>query len=289
MSFKDAPSKRGEYTMKKKELIESALDFVSHDAGNSVDASVAISPDLAGMQIFDPPLVGFRDAEDETWFYLISPKAVGPHFMLPRQWLPGARTVISCFLPFTRAVRESNAVEISDPSAEWLHARIEGQAFLLRLCRFLAESLEAAGHATIIPVLDPRFGSNASMTPREGLPPFTSRWSERHVAYTCGLGTFSLSKGLITERGVAGRFGSVITTHWFKPDAVRQRGLYDNCIHCGACARNCPVGAITLAGGKEHPPCADLLEQHRAKYAPRYGCGKCQVGVPCEARNPAAK
>ena len=27
----------------------------------------------------------------------------------------------------------------------------------------------------------------------------------------------------------------------------------------------------------------------KAKYSPRYGCGKCQVGVPCEFRAPGLK
>ena len=36
-----------------------------------------------------------------------------------------------------------------------------------------------------------------------------STWSERHVAYVSGLGTFGLSGGLITAKGQAVRLGSV--------------------------------------------------------------------------------
>lgn len=34
-----------------------------------------------------------------------------------------------------------------------------------------------------------------------------SRWSERHAAYAAGLGTFSLSDGFISSRGIAHRCG----------------------------------------------------------------------------------
>ena len=37
-----------------------------------------------------------------------------------------------------------------------------------------------------------------------------SDWSERHIAYVAGQGTFSLSDGFITERGIAHRCGSVV-------------------------------------------------------------------------------
>ena len=33
-----------------------------------------------------------------------------------------------------------------------------------------------------------------------------------HAAYLCGLGTFGLSRGIITKPGMAGRFGSIMKT-----------------------------------------------------------------------------
>jgi epoxyqueuosine reductase QueG len=36
---------------------------------------------------------------------------------------------------------------------------------------------------------------------------FSSNWSERHAAYTAGLGTFGLCDGLITPLGKAMRVG----------------------------------------------------------------------------------
>jgi len=37
-----------------------------------------------------------------------------------------------------------------------------------------------------------------------------SNWSQRHIAYAAGLGTFSLSDGFITPKGIAMRCGSVV-------------------------------------------------------------------------------
>ena len=38
------------------------------------------------------------------------------------------------FLPFSEAVKKGNRREKSWPSEEWLHARIEGHAFINKLC-----------------------------------------------------------------------------------------------------------------------------------------------------------
>ena len=112
------------------------------------------------------------------------------------------------------------------------------------------------------------------------------RWSERHAAYVCGLGTFGLSKGLITRKGIAGRFGSVVTDIELEPDPREYSGVYDWCINCGACIARCPAKAISFEKGKEHSPCLDMLLQSGKRFAPRYGCGLCQTGVPCEHQRP---
>ncbi len=47
---------------------------------------------------------------------------------------------------------------------------------------------------------------------------------------------------------------------------------------------NCPAKAITLQEGKSHIKCTRYFDTLRERYAPRFGCGKCQVGVPCERK-----
>jgi epoxyqueuosine reductase QueG len=262
-------------------------DFVNNDPGNRVPRELAVKPELADLKMMEAPLLGFGDPDDPAFAALRRPEVVGNHFIMPGEWLPGVKTVISFFFPFTSEVKESNGMNMDWPSGEWLHARIEGQSFIFQVCRHIQKFFEDRGFSCLVPSVDSRFASSSGGKALGGGGRYTSNWSERHAAYICGLGTFGLSRGLITARGVAGRFGSVLTNAWFERDK-RPYGRYDEyCTYCGACARNCPAGAISLEGGKRHPPCAAFVNSTMEKHRPRYGCGKCQVRVPCENRIPA--
>ncbi|MBQ8144220.1 MAG: epoxyqueuosine reductase [Butyricicoccus sp.] len=262
-------------------LQTAAAEFLQDCKENNIAAKDALRPDLAGLQIYGAPLYGVAAANDPLFETLRDPAVVSPNAWLPTDWLNGAKSVLSFFLPFTAAVRQSNRGREA-PSDEWLHARIEGQRMMDRFGVFLRERLEENGFAAVYPAADPRFGM---------LRPFASNWSERHTAYICGLGTFGLSKGLITEKGMAGRFGSVITTAELPVTERPYDDPFAYCTMCGKCAKNCPAGAIDprkgVACGKDHAACQAYLKQYT--YPPhgpharvRYGCGKCQVGVPCE-------
>ena len=234
------------------------------------------------MRLFDPPIFGVGDPDDPLFAALKRPEAVGPHILLPRDWLPEARSVLSFFLPFSDAVKADNAAPPDDfPSPGWLHGRIEGQAFLLELCRELAGRLAQEGAVSVVPAMDERFWTVSPPQPGNRELCYTSNWSERHAAFICGLGTFSLSKVIITERGVCGRFGSLITTAKLPVTTRPYRELEEYCIRCGACALRCPGGAISLKEGKQHRPCYDFQADILSRTAPRYGCGKCQTAVPC--------
>jgi epoxyqueuosine reductase QueG len=262
--------------MDKEQLIRSAESFVRSSEHNFITEGTAISARVEGMRIYDDPIFGFSAADDEFFASLKQPSVIGEHFMLPKEWLPGAQTVISFFLPFSEQVRKGNSRDMSWPSEEWLHGRIEGQAMMNRLCAHLRSELADAGFGSVVPSMDERFRTKN----------FTSNWSERHVAYASGLGTFGLSKGLITRKGIAGRFGSVVTAMALEPARRDYEGVYDYCSMCGKCVRNCPAGAISLENGKNHQLCSDFLDITADKFKPRYGCGKCQVSVPCEAGIP---
>lgn len=258
--------------------------FTERSEFNYVPADKALSPGLAGMKIFDAPLVAIGSAADNLFPDMQKPEAIGEHFILPDGWLPGAKTVISFFFPFTDSVRDSNKKDMSWPSNEWLHGRIEGQELVRAACLCLLAELEHAGYPSVCPVLDSRFrdsiGTKSLMEGREVF--FSSNWSERHAAFVCGLGTFGLSKGLITEKGVAGRFGSVISSLQIDADKRNYNAIYEYCSMCGSCAENCPAFAISGEEGKKHPPCSAFIGSVRERHSPWYGCGKCQVNVPCE-------
>ena len=123
-----------------------------------------------------------------------------------------------------------------------------------------------------------------------------STWSERHAAYAAGLGTFSLNDGLITQRGIAHRVGSVVTKLRLAPTSDDRPGVLDHCLFyvdgsCTACIQRCPAGAITSAG-HDKAICSAYLDGTiapavaKAWGTPIPGCGLCQTKVPCEHRAP---
>jgi epoxyqueuosine reductase len=124
-----------------------------------------------------------------------------------------------------------------------------------------------------------------------------SNWSERHIAFAAGLGTFSLSDGLITVKGVAHRCGSVVTNVQWEPTARNYSDYMEYCSFrrdgsCGACIKRCPVGAIS-SSGHDKDKCREFLFVTLADWVKKTGyigsygaCGLCQTGVPCESRIP---
>jgi epoxyqueuosine reductase QueG len=249
--------------------IEQAMrEFVAESPLNTV-ADLALP-----FRIYDAPLIGVASAKDTLFNELKEPGAVGPHHMSPVEWINDAGAVVAYFLPFTHAVRAANRAR-GLPAMEWLYARIEGEMLNNALRKYLVRFFNEAGHKALAPALDTRFI----------MEKFSSNWSERHVAYVAGLGTFGLHAALITQRGTAGRFGSVIVNLDLDPTPRTYTQRDEFCTKCGACIPRCPVGAVH-GQGKEHGPCLDYLNETLERFRPRYGCGKCQTAVPCEAGIP---
>ncbi len=254
-------------------VAQAIIGFVRRDPANTMPAH-------GGLRIYDEPLVGFASAADSLFETYKEPEVIGPHHLTPAEWLSGARTVVSYFLPFTEEVRASNREE-GLPSEYWVSARIDGEAFNNALRKHLVETLKALGGDALAPGIDSRFAVRQRR----------SNWSERHAAFAAGLGSFGLSKSLITVEGCSGRYGSVITTLALEPTPRTASTPFDACPFltdgsCGLCIARCPSGAITEKG-KDTAVCSAYLDNVvKPKYAPRYGCAKCQNGVPCEFETP---
>lgn len=223
-------------------------------------------------QIFDSPLIGISSAQDPLFAELKKPEVISPHYLSPQEWLDGAQTVISYFLPFSSQIRDANRGE-GLPATEWLYGRIEGEALNNAVRNFLIGLLKENGATALAPAQDLRF----SVVNRR------SNWSERHVAFISGLGTFGLGKFLITEKGCAGRYGSIITTEFIQATLRPYTEIYEYCTMCGECIPRCPSGAISMEG-KDLTICSGYIDEKiKPRFAPRYGCGKCQISVPCES------
>ena len=266
----------------KNTILEAAISFLDDSPVNHLVKDAALRPDLAGMRFYDAPVIGAAAAEDPLFEGMRSIEAVGPMFMPPGQWLPGAVSVVSLFFPYTDTIVDANAAEAFETPPEWLHGRYEGHETLVATMEHIKSLIERAGYAAVIPSSDSRFKSGMKDIP--GRVEYTSSWSERHVAYVCGLGTFGMSRCLITRVGAAGRFGSLVTNLALEP-TTRPYTRYDEyCDLCGLCATVCPANAIDPAkgiNGKDMEACGKHQQLTREKHAPRYGCGKCSVGVPC--------
>ncbi len=250
-------------------------DLLAKDSGNRL-------PD--GNIMFEKPLLGFASATDPIFKKFSQEHIIGSLFRQPRDWLPTAVTVVSYFLPFSEFVRRVNP-NSTLPTVEWLHGRFLGENFNERLRKFLVAELKGLGGEALAPAIDQDFRADYQI--------YSSNWSERHVAYAAGLGSFGLNRSLITAKGVAGRFGSVITDLKFPVTARLGGNPFENCPflvnqNCGVCIKRCPAGAIT-AQGKNKSACYYymFIEDHVRKLRDKYGyihsiCGKCQINVPCE-------
>ncbi len=255
---------------------------------------------LDDAPIFDEPLVAYADGDDPL--FEVYKTAVGPFHMTPREvWQaaspgearPARLSVVAYILPISEATRASNRAQAEAPSARWAHTRTYGEQFNDTLRRYVVQMLQDAGYWAVAPVLSPGFRTLSEGVDRAP----ASTWSERHIMYAAGLGTFSLNDGLITPVGMAMRCGSVATDLPLQASPRPYPNHTANCLYlsqgrCGKCIERCPAGAITTAG-HDKKKCQDYAYGTLLPFKERYGvstvgCGLCQTGVPCEFRIPDA-
>ena len=274
-------------TMTREALASLIQNIFETTEGNIIGEEIALSPECIGQRMFDAPIFRIGAADDPLFMELKKESVVGPWHLAPAEWLPTAKSVIALFFPFTEEILASNRTQTTEASPAWRHARHDGQLFQNKVTLALKDALAAQGIEACIPAVDPRFhGVNEGQTVEGyGVAPaghYSSTWSERHACYICGLGTFCLSKGMISEKGLAGRYSTIITELPLAADERPYKGLYDYCIDCGKCAARCPAGAIDPAKGtKDHSLCFNYQAATR-HVVPYGGCGLCQTDVPCE-------
>ncbi len=264
-------------------------DFVLENPANRF-------PD-SDKRYFDEPLIGFAAADDPLFNRYKT--IIGDFHLTPAEIMRNcygsvfgeARTVICWVLPVTGSTREANRLQEQAPSLEWAMTRSKGEEFNTLLRMYVVDLLRSLGTQAVAPLL-----SGMWRPVREERSGLASTWSERHAAYAAGLGTFSLNDGLITEKGIAHRCGSVITDAVMAPTPRTEGDHRGNCLHfrgggCGLCIRRCPVGAISWEGHDKEKCRQHVYDDLRASVGQSYaimetGCGLCQTGVPCESRIP---
>ena|ERR1035437_1620006 len=290
--------------MSKVSQLQSELEaaaFVRDCIANFVKTSpVNRMPDGNDEVIFDEPLIQFAGGDDPLFAEYKT--IIHPSHMLPREALAksqgkdadeisGRLSVISWILPITAKAREANRLCKDSPARLWAYARWYGEKFNDALRKHVVEVLGQKGYLATAPALEPFFKTDFENTDQKGI---YSNWSERHVAYAAGLGTFGLSGGFISERGIAHRCGSVVTDLKLPISLRTAENHMANCLvysggKCRACIVRCPGGAISEKG-RDKAKCREHMHNNeplREVYGVGVtGCGFCQTKVPCEFQNP---
>lgn len=136
---------------------------------------------FGGKTVYRAPLIGFASA-DNPGFGKLSAVAGRGH-LRPQDLLPGARSVVAFFLPFSEelVLRHKKHPFIS---REWAEAYIETNRLIAAICQHLCEELRRAGVDA------------AWQQPTHNFDPVSlaSRWSHKHaldgISYT-----FSITPG----------------------------------------------------------------------------------------------
>lgn len=272
-------------------IVKMIQHFIENSPYNSMEEN-------QGEPAWDSALVGFASGADEIWQQY--KEYVGAFHWTPwevfNQHHSGENVsaeqliVISWILPQRKLVRDANRHEKQYPAEEWARIRVYGEKFNVALREQVVARLSEAGYPAIAPMLAP----NWTIVQSKNFS-YASSWSERHAAHAAGLGTFGLCDGLITANGKAMRTGSVVAKISIDSTPRPYATHRDYCLFyaegkCGKCIDRCPADAIS-EDGHDKEKCRQhlLLSRQHVKESYNfdgYGCGLCQVGVPCEATIP---
>lgn len=250
--------------------------------------------------MFESLLIGIAAGDDEYFDFLKS--HIGEFHWTPAEAFaikygnapePSKLRVISLIFPQTEATNEMQSKQLAFPCDNWYVSRGEWENMMAEFCGKIEAELEAVGirSASIdfLAGLGERHSENVGTA---------SNWSHRHAAFAAGMGTFGLSDGFISERGMSIRITTIIVEADMEVTLRGDRGHYDWCLYyksgiCGACIRRCPVRAITEKG-HDKVKCSDYKNTKCAENRPEYidnsgyrtPCGLCQTKIPCAYKRP---
>jgi epoxyqueuosine reductase len=223
------------------------------------------------------PLVGFAQTRDPLFERLKT--LIDPSHLLPSDLLPTAKSVVSFFLPFSEDLVRKNQ-QGPAVTRDWALAKMETDQSIHAVIQGMKERLAPMGIACSgDPALEP-YDATRFMHP----------WSQRHMAYICGLGNFGLNHLIITRLGCAGRLGSFCLDVETRPDpaCTAQVCLYKIDGSCGVCVQKCPAGALGY-GTLDKSACSAWINDGTEKLFKGdrsfRSCGKC-IALPCAWKRP---
>lgn len=268
-------------------------------------------------KIFSQPQIGIAQGNDPIFFKF--KEIIGSEHYTPLEmWLASGQEqvpasnlyVVSIVYPFTDEIRKRSITPIQLPKmalpAEiYSIARNYAKAFRNYTMEKITEFFQNRGYNAISGKLSDAY----TLVARKN---FYSTWSENHIAFAAGLGTFGLHEGLITDLGCNIRLASVITDAPLNVTRRKSDEPYANCLYyakgtCRECAQKCPANAITEKGYDKMkcnkyrnkvardmvPRLKPILKAYSRRINWKYkaqnfpvGCELCQFGVECMDKNP---
>ncbi len=231
--------------------------------------------DIGRPDLFREPMVGFVSAKDPS---VVNVKEiVGPWHDSPEDQLPGAKTIIAYTVPFTREVA-------LDPGTSRFSGLIWSEAYILINKNFESISNDVADFLRTQGYEASTVKATNDYDPSDPV----SSWSHRTMACAAGLGKFGMNRILMTSKGSAVRYCSLLTTAELEPSGPYTgpvcTGLDGG--PCRLCLDACPVDALTrwYEGGKFD--CQDLQEVYHDRMIEELSvdtagtCGKCIAVCP---------
>jgi epoxyqueuosine reductase len=260
------------------------------------------------LPIVDEPIVGFADGDDQIFQDLktiigefhLTPREIMEKYIAGKRWQFGAPAniekigIVSWALPLAKEVRVGERTSPFGGSPMYNHSRWLGIRLYECLEQYVASLLEILGCNAVAPTQSKLFEI------KEMGGWMAANWSERHVAYACGLGTFGLNGLMITSRGCAVYLGSAVCDKALPP-TPRAASHVANCPYyrdesCGLCIEHCTGFAIGKEGRSNIACLKNLRDEQAAKVrtlgldkglvGPAPSCGRCSTGLPCEDRIP---
>ncbi|HZW49566.1 MAG TPA: epoxyqueuosine reductase [Bacillota bacterium] len=239
-----------------------------HELAQLIRAAVAADSNAAS---FREPLIGFSSAADPNYAKL--QQIVGPWIASPQFFLSGAETVISLFIPFAVEISQENQ-EGAQPSHGWAKSYIDANILIEKVSQTVIQHLASQG--IIAASIPPTHTYDAET--------LTSAWSHRSAAYIAGLGRFGVNRMLITKKGCAGRFGSILLAVKLEPDLPSEEEycFYYKNGSCLSCLKQCPTGALQFNRFDKFL-CNERLLENVEQFTDLGWCdvcGKC-LATPC--------
>lgn len=227
---------------------------------------------------WETPVFAYADAGDSLFRGLKT--VIGDYHKLPEDIMPDGRTVISYFIPLSKSIADSNIPGYFS-SEPWVYGYFETIELINGINNGL-KKLFALDGWDLTTTADHRSWDPETMA---------CDWSHRHAAFIAGLGTFGINRGLITEKGVCGRIGTLITNAYIKPTPrpAEEYCLYKRDGSCGICLGKCPVLALDVPDFYDNRKCMALTYENAEKFkAIGFAdvCAKCMTGVPCSIKKP---